>query len=84
MACGVPVLSTYVGGIAELVESEHTGLLVPAGDSAALSEALIRYLEDFELRQSVSRRARQKIVVGFNLDREADKLAELFLAYAAR
>jgi colanic acid/amylovoran biosynthesis glycosyltransferase len=84
MACGVPVLSTYVGGIAELVESEHTGLLVPAGDSAALSEALIRYLENFELRQSVSRRARQKIVVGFNLDREADKLAELFLAYAAR
>jgi colanic acid/amylovoran biosynthesis glycosyltransferase len=83
MDCGVPVLSTYVGGIAELVESERTGLLVPAGDSAALSESIARYFDDFELRQRVSRLARQKIVAGFNLDKEADKLAELFAAHAS-
>jgi colanic acid/amylovoran biosynthesis glycosyltransferase len=83
MACGVPVLSTYVGGIAELVESERTGLLVSAGDSAALSEAIVRYFDDFELRQRVSRLARQKIVTGFNLDSEVGKLAGLFLAHAS-
>lgn len=82
MACGVPVLSTYVGGVAELVENEHTGLLVPAGDSAALSEAIARYFDDFELRQRVSRQARQKIIAGFNLDTEVDRLAELFVASA--
>lgn len=84
MACGVPVLSTYVGGIAELVESERTGLLVPAGDSHALSEAIIRYVEDFELRQRVSSLARQKIAAGFNLDQEVSKLAELFRAATIR
>jgi len=83
MACGVPVLSTYVGGIAELVETERTGLLVPAGDSNALSEAIVRYFDDFELRQRVSRLARQQIVTGFNLDGEVGRLAELFLATAA-
>lgn len=80
MACGVPVLSTYVGGIAELVETERTGLLVPAGDSNLLSEAIARYCDDFELRQQVSRLAREKIVASFNLDREVDRLTELFLA----
>ena len=80
MACGVPVLSTYVGGIVELVDPEKTGLLVPAGDSAALSEAIMRYCDDFELRQRVSRLAREKIVSVFNLDTEVDKLAELFRA----
>lgn len=83
MACGVPVLSTYVGGIAELVENEHTGLLVPAGDSAALSEAIVRYLDDFELRQRVSRLARQKVVAGYNLHTEVERLAQLFLASAS-
>lgn len=82
MACGVPVLSTYVGGVAELVESEHTGLLVPAGDSNALSEAIVRYCDDFELRWRVSRLAREKIVAAFNLEHEVARLAELFLASA--
>jgi colanic acid/amylovoran biosynthesis glycosyltransferase len=83
MACGVPVLATYVGGIVELVDPETTGLLVPAGDSAALSQAIMRYCDDFELRQRVSRSARDKIVSAFNLDAEIDKLAELFSGYAA-
>jgi colanic acid/amylovoran biosynthesis glycosyltransferase len=83
MACGVPVLSTYVGGIAELVESEQTGLLVPPADCAALSNAIARYCDDHELRQRVSRSARAAIVARFNLDTEVDKLAQLFLTRAA-
>jgi glycosyltransferase involved in cell wall biosynthesis len=82
MACGVPVLSTYVGGIAELVESGHTGLLVAAGDSVALGNAIARYCDDFELRQRVSRTAREAVVARFNLDKEVGKLAELFLTQA--
>ena len=50
MACGVPVLATNVGGVAELVEPEQTGLLVPPADSVALSKAIARYFDDFELR----------------------------------
>ena len=79
MACGVPVLATYVGGVAELVQSEQTGLLVPPADSVALSDAIARYLDDFELRQKVSRLGRQMVVSSFNLQTEVDKLAQLFL-----
>src|SRR6202041_2407997 len=45
MALGRPVISTYVGGIPELVENGKTGWLVPAGDEIALSQAMRAALE---------------------------------------
>ena len=41
LACGLPVVSTRVGGIAELID-ETNGILVPKGDSQALAEAMER------------------------------------------
>ena len=46
MACGRPVVACDVGGIAELVRSDETGLLVPPGNPAALADALIALLRD--------------------------------------
>lgn len=83
MACGVPVLATYVGGVAELVVPEETGLLVPPADSRALSAAIARYFDDVELRRKVSRLGREMVATNFNLDAEVEKLAALFLANAA-
>ena len=82
MACGVPVLATYVGGVAELVEAEHTGLIVPPADSPALSEALARYFDDFELRRKVSRLGREMVMRHYNLNAEVEKLAGLFQTHA--
>jgi colanic acid/amylovoran biosynthesis glycosyltransferase len=83
MACGVPVLATYVGGIAELVEPERTGLLVPPADSRRLSEGIARYIDDFDLRKRVSRLARARVETEFNLETEVGALADLFLANAS-
>ena len=46
MASGLPSVATRVGGNHELIEHEHSGLLVPSNDSAALAAALRRYLLD--------------------------------------
>ena len=46
MACGRPVLASKVGGLADFVESEVNGLLVPPGDPAALAEQITRLLSD--------------------------------------
>jgi len=44
MAAGKPIVASGIGGIADTLEDERTGLLVPAGDTAALAEALARVL----------------------------------------
>ena len=45
MACGLPVVSTDVGGNAEVVCSDDLGMIVPFGDRARLSAALLTALE---------------------------------------
>jgi glycosyltransferase involved in cell wall biosynthesis len=82
MACGVPVIATHVGGIAELIEPGATGLLVPASDAVALRDAIASYLNDYGLREKVSRQGRDKVLSDFNLDNEVDKLAQLFRIHA--
>lgn len=84
MACGVPVIATYVGGTVELVEHGRTGQMVHAGDPASLQAAIARYLDEPALRERVSRQGREKVVTDFNLDVEVDKLATLFRQHAGR
>jgi len=83
MACGVPVIGTQVGGVPELIEHDRTGQLVPPADSATLADAIIRYLDDPELRERVSRQGREKVVQDFNLTTELDKLTLLFRQHVA-
>ena len=84
MACGVPVIGTYVGGVVELVEPGVTGQLVPPSDSVALRDAIARYLDQPNLCMQVSRQGRMKIEKDFNLELELDKLAALFRQFPAK
>ncbi len=78
MASGVPVVSTPVSGIPELIESGLDGLLVPPNDPAALAEAIDKLLASQELRESLARAARAKIESSFSLDASAEHLLALF------
>ena len=67
MACGVPVVSTRVGGIPEVV-TEDTGLLVPPRDGHALAEAIELLLKDRALLAKTGVLARDRIVNSFSWD----------------
>jgi glycosyltransferase involved in cell wall biosynthesis len=64
LACGTPVVAAAGGGLAEVVEHEATGLLVPPGDAAALAAATRRVLDDPERRlamgETAARAARER------------------------
>jgi glycosyltransferase involved in cell wall biosynthesis len=51
LAVGTPVLATEAGGVSEVVHDGVNGLLVAAGDTAALGEAVRRFFADDELRE---------------------------------
>lgn len=63
-AMGKPVVATAVGSLPEGVDEGITGLLVPPRDSDALAEAIIRLLEDNELRRRMGEKALEKATVG--------------------
>jgi glycosyltransferase involved in cell wall biosynthesis len=50
MAWGRPVVASRVGGLADAVEDDATGLLVPPGDVATLRAAVVGLLDDPERR----------------------------------
>jgi glycosyltransferase involved in cell wall biosynthesis len=58
MALGTPVVVTAVGGLAEIVEHERTGLVVPVDDPDALAAALRRIADDPALRARLGSAAR--------------------------
>jgi glycosyltransferase involved in cell wall biosynthesis len=51
LAVGTPVISTDIGGVAEVVRDGENGLLVPSGDPPALAAAIARYLGDPALQE---------------------------------
>ena len=69
MACGVPVVSTDIGGIPELNLEGVTGFLRPLGDVAGLTEASRRILMDPDLHARMAAAARARAVGEFDLDR---------------
>ena len=60
MACGLPIVSTDVGGIPYLLEHEKDALLVPPNNPQALAEAVLRIMTESGLAERLSRNARQK------------------------
>jgi glycosyltransferase involved in cell wall biosynthesis len=60
MAAGRPVVSTGVGGVAEVVVDGQTGLLAPAGDDETLAEHILRLADDPGRRDRMRRSGRRR------------------------
>ena len=66
MFAGLPVVSTAVGGIPEMVLDGETGILVPPGDDVAIADAIERILGDDELRVRMGQAARVRAHARFD------------------
>ena len=66
MACRVPILSTAVHGIRDLLTSGTDGWLIPPGHSQALAEGLQHLLPRPELMQEMSHHARARVVAHYD------------------
>lgn len=82
MAARLPVVTTRIAGVPELVEDGVSGLLVPPGDADALRVALARLLCDAHLCRDMGKAGRARVMAEFASDTEAAWLATLFEGYA--
>jgi colanic acid/amylovoran biosynthesis glycosyltransferase len=84
MACGLPVVSSRISGIPELVEDGVSGLLVEPGDVGGLAAVITRLAGDRALRERLGRAARARVVESFNIEKSVCRLEDLFSEAAAR
>lgn len=79
MAMAIPIVSTNISGIPELVEHERDGLLVPQRDADSLAAALAALLEDDDLRTRLGRAGRNRVCQVFDSRETTHQLRRLFL-----
>jgi glycosyltransferase involved in cell wall biosynthesis len=84
LAAGVPAVATDVGGVKDVVEDGRTGLLVEAGDTAAIGEALSRLATEPELRAAMSERARSSVRDRYSVPRLVSDMDDLYQRVLAR
>lgn len=82
MLAGKPVIASMVGGITEVVEHGVNGVLVAAGDTQALAEAVIQLLANPQRRRQLSSRARETVQRRFTVDRMIAEFEKLYVQLA--
>ena len=65
-AMGVPAISCDIRGCKEVIVDEETGILIPCGDIAKLSEQMLRLYSDKALRQKMGRAAQERVREKYN------------------
>lgn len=78
MAAGLPVVSTRVGGVEEVIRHGADGLIVAPGDNVAMAAALEELVRNQPLRAALGCEARQKVVKHFTAARMADDVRSLY------
>lgn len=82
MATGLPVITTSVGGVPEILEDGEQGFLIPPNDGAALAARVDYLLGDRFVRRLMGERARTRVVARFSARLHATRLLDLMKGLA--
>lgn len=77
-AVGIPVISTFHGGIPEAVENGVTGILVPERNASKLAEAINKLSKDKKLRLEMGRNGRKRVESHFDIQIKTKELELLY------
>ncbi len=79
MACGLPCIVTDVGGSAEAVKDQVTGLVIPPGSSEAAAEAIIYLATNPEICAEMAWNARRVVSLAFDIEKQMAELTSVIL-----
>jgi glycosyltransferase involved in cell wall biosynthesis len=80
MSYGLPVITTQVGGMSEVISNGTEGILITPGDKEALRNSILSLLSNEEIRRSLSDNGYKKIKEFYNSEQFCEKLLEVFLS----
>ncbi len=83
MACGLPVITTPVGAIGEIVKHQQTGIMIEPQNSTALAAAIITLLTSEEIRSTISNGAFDFAQSRFGVHVMADRMEKIFNSVVA-
>ena len=78
--CGIPVISTNVGSITELVVDQSTGVIVPPKNADDLAAAIQLLLANPQQREQLAIAGQQSVLSNFSLDIMIRKMETVFAA----
>lgn len=78
MACGVAVVASRIGGLAEIIEDERSGVFVEPGNAEELAAAILNLIQDPERRARIGAGARNRIVEEFSSTTIAARMTDLY------
>ena len=78
MFLSLPIISTNVGGIPELITHKVEGILVPPGDVEAMTIWIQRLMDDESLRERLAKAAKERADKEFRIKKTVDKLLRLY------
>ncbi len=76
MACGLPVIGTTTGGSKEILKNKENCLVFPAGNSDALSQAMVELINDKQLRTKIAANARNVVLEGFDKQKKFKEIQQ--------
>ena len=80
MAAGLPVVASATGGLLDLIEHGHTGLLFEPGNPAALADALRHLFTDRSIASAIGQRAQTQVRQRYSFERMVRSFEDLYLA----
>jgi Serine acetyltransferase len=83
MALELPIISTRVGGVPELIEEGQCGLLAAVGDAEGLAAAVLSLLDDNQLRLQFGRAARARVEEEFDFSQRVASLETYYCRFAS-
>ena len=84
MAAGVPVVSTAVGGVADVVEDGTSGILAAMDDDAAVAAGVVALLADRDRAAAMGRRGRTRVRAVYSAERLVADIERLYTTLVER
>lgn len=77
-ACGIPAITSDVGGLLEVNKHNETGLVIPPNQPEKLAEKIINLYKNNKLRKKLGHQARERVKSDFNWDKSLNQMLKIY------